>query len=281
MAAVRGIYSRLLHEIRTRTGSPRFRSGDVRVGQNVSFGRNVVFNCDRVRIGDGVAFRDNVRVDATDFEIGDYGTIYENCFFPGPGRLKIGHNFWLGTAAIVDCQGGTAIGNNVGIGAHSQLWTHMVFGDVMAGCRFHSASPLEVEDDVWLVGHCLVSPVKLGARSLAMLGSLITKEMLPDRVYAGSPARDITDRVGPQFRETTVQERARYLQGRIEAFASTSRHTSVWDSVQIVTREEELPDSGRSVTVFNVASRSYRKIGSQLEHDLLRFLLPEAKFLPR
>ena len=76
----------------TLLGKPYFTTDDVKIGRHVSFGRNVVFNCKRVRIGDGVLFQDNITVNSDVFEIGDYGTVYRNCFFPGPGELRIGHN---------------------------------------------------------------------------------------------------------------------------------------------------------------------------------------------
>lgn len=53
-----------------------------------------------------------------------------------------------------------------------------------------------VEDGVWFVGHCLVSPIRAKARSMAMLGSVVTKDMDHNRIYAGTPAKDITDKVG-------------------------------------------------------------------------------------
>jgi len=98
---------------------PKFATSDVKIGRNVVFGKNVVFNCKRVRIGDGCVFMNNIKVDSEVFEIGDYGKIYDYCFFPGPGHLKIGHNLFLGTGCVVDSKGDTSIGNNVGIGAYS------------------------------------------------------------------------------------------------------------------------------------------------------------------
>jgi acetyltransferase-like isoleucine patch superfamily enzyme len=112
---------------------PRSLTKDITIGRGSYFGRNVRFNCKRVKIGTGVIFQDNIRIDATEFEIGDYGTVYFGCFFPGPGKISIGHNCWIGSNTVVDCQGGTSIGNNVCIGVQSQLWTHMKFGDVVAG----------------------------------------------------------------------------------------------------------------------------------------------------
>ena len=259
---------------------PYFATKDVEIGRNVIFGQNVIFGCKRVRIGDGTIFHDNVRVMADSFEIGDYGTIYSNCTFNGPpGNVQIGHNFWLGEGSIIDSRGGTCIGNNVGISAQSQLWTHMIFGDEMFGWQFRSVKTLEIEDDVYLAGHCLVSPVRIGARSIAMTGSVITRNMECDRVYAGVPAQDITEKVGRPFEITTIDQRIRYMKQRLSEFEKRFG-CDVCRFVRIVGSNEAMKVEAKEIIVFNVAERTYRKTGGSLEYKLIRFLLPGAKFVP-
>lgn len=257
---------------------PFFATNDVRVGEGSSFGRNVRFNCRSVRIGRGVQFQDDITIDAEHFSIGDYGTLYRGFFSPGPGVLQIGHNFWAGTNTIVDAQGTTSIGPNVGVGAHSQLWTHMAFGDTLVGSRFHSVSPLAIGHDVWFVGHCLVSPVTASPFSLAMLGSLVTRDMAPNRVYAGAPAKDVTDRLGPQAVASPPMERAEELEQRISAFAS-ARGLSATDLCEVVVDDQSAIANARRTT-FDVAHRNYSGPRGALETELLRHLLPDAKFVP-
>lgn len=264
---------------RNISGRPFFKSADVVVGEGVRFGRNVEFNCDRVRIGDGARIGDNVLVNAESFELGDYATIYSGCFFPGPGNLSIGHNFWLGGNSIIDSLGGTTIGNNVGIGAQSQLWTHMVYGDVLYGCRFHSSHPLEIGHDVWFVGHCLVSPIKAGNRSLAMLGALIVKDMAEDRSYAGAPAIDVTDRIGAQFTSRPIDDRVQMLERMLQRFSEKEGRD--WRQIARIVTEWIPGDSDDpNITCFNVSDRTYTKHGSTFERRLIRYLLPDAKFTP-
>ncbi|MCP3903388.1 MAG: hypothetical protein GY715_07105 [Planctomycetes bacterium] len=260
--------------------SPVFTSDDVEIGANVTFGRNVVFTSPRVRIGDNVHIRDNVRVESSEFTIGDFGTIYDSCFFPGPGRLTIGHNFWLGTGSIVDSAGTTTIGDNVGVGAHSQLWSHIRFGDVSYGCRFHGSRPLTIDDDVWLVGQTLVSPVHIGARSLAMLGSVVTRDMEPDRVYAGVPARDVTERFGAPYTVRPIAERAAFVVERLDDLHCAGRLDGMRDRIRVVTSASAGADAPEDVLVLNVADRTYRKRGTAIEHRVLRSLLPDCKFVP-
>ncbi|MBM3126661.1 MAG: hypothetical protein FJZ87_16585, partial [Chloroflexi bacterium] len=263
---------------------PRFSTHDVKIGRWTTFGRNVKIKSHLVRIGKGVVFHDNiqinssvliigdgviiqegVKINASEFTIGDYGTIYFGCFFPGPGTLHIGHNFWLGNNSVVDCLGGTTIGNNVGIGAHSQLWSHMKFGDVIAGCRFHTTNPLTIGNDVWLVGHNLVAPVTIEDRVLAMLGSLIVKDIPADRTVAGSPAKDVTDKFGAQFVATDSAFRLDALKRRIEKFAIEKNVPKIWEHIEICSGMPTVLSDQK--TIIDVVSRTYRKTGSRVEME--------------
>jgi len=266
-----------INKINRYLHKPSFSSTDITIGKNVHFGKNVVFNCRKVKIGDGCIFMDNVKIDSTEFSIGDYGTIYQNCFFPGPGKLSIGHNFWLGNNSIIDAQGNTLIGNNVGIGAHSQLWGHIKYGDLMYGCQHNSMKHLSIGNDVWLVGHNLVSPVKIEDRSMALLGSLITKDMFKDKTYGGSPAKDLTQKFGSQFVITSVKERQVFFDKKISQFCA-QRKIKYADFFNTLTSDSDLVIPGK--TNFNLLNRTYTKEGTSIEMEFLRYLLPDVKFIP-
>ncbi len=259
---------------------PKFATSDVKIGRNVVFGKNVVFNCKRVRIGDGCVFMNNIKVDSEVFEIGDYGKIYDYCFFPGPGHLKIGHNLFLGTGCVIDSKGDTSIGNNVGIGAYSQLWTHIIYGDVMCGCRFNISRNLIMGNDIYVGGNCLINPVKIGDRSMIALGSVITKDTLPDRSYAGVPAIDVTEKIGSQFKMTSVDERMYYLMSKLEEIAKSLNLKNAKAFAAVTTDSNAMKGFDRNITVFNVADRTYIKRGTRIEHKVMWCLLPDAKFIP-
>ena len=181
----------------------------IEIASKVSVGSNVVLGprCNAIRIGYGSRIGRDIYIDVEELEIGEYTTIHHGSIFHGI-KTSIGHNCWIGHYTIIDSLGGLArIGNNVGIGAHSQLWTHMKFGDMLAGCRWNKSGLLDIEDDVWFVGHCIVSPIKAKSRSMLMVGSLLTKDMEENAIYAGSPAANVTEKFGNQFYETDISER--------------------------------------------------------------------------
>ncbi|OYT95298.1 MAG: hypothetical protein CFE49_13515, partial [Pseudomonas sp. PGPPP3] len=75
------------------------------------------------------------------------------------------------------------------VGMYSQLWSHVAAGEQIEGCTLFGTRPVAVEDDVWLVGSCIVaSGVTIGRRTIALIGSNITKSWPAESVIAGSPA---------------------------------------------------------------------------------------------
>jgi len=263
-------------KIASRFHTPYFRTSDVQIGRGVRFGRNVQFNSQKVRIGDGCIFMDNVMVDAEEFYIGDFGTVYPDCFFPGPGRIEIGHNCWLGKGVILDAQGGTLLGNNVGIGAYSQLWSHHQFGDLAYGARYRHARPLCLEDEVVVMPGCVVAPVRMRRRSLLLAGAALAADTLENTVYGGVPARSRAGKMPSPFREIEPAETEAILRARVADFCRSSG-TPVG---RIAICADPSAESGAAALIIDVQTRSYRKRGTRLERRLIRFLLPDIKLLP-
>ncbi len=244
--------------------------------KRVRIGKNVTIEVDDFKIGDGAFIGDNVVITGPKVHIGDYTMIREGTQIKGKKDCEIGMCCWIGSGVILDATDCLTLGNGVGIGAHSQLWTHIRFGDVLQGCRWEGTKPMVVEDDVWFVGHCLVSPIRAGAKSMAMLGSVVTKDMQPNRTYAGTPAKDITDKVGPQYDEVTVNTKYEKMLAKLAEF---SKKQSVEGKIEIV---REWPSEMKNdISYFNVSNRQYTKRLSEIEIDFMLALLVPIKFYPR
>jgi acetyltransferase-like isoleucine patch superfamily enzyme len=85
----------------------------------------------------------------------------------------IGHNVWVGQNCVLNAEDDLTIGNHVGIGAYSSVYTHGYFGDLLEGCQVFKVGPVTIEDDVWILGsYNIISPgVTLGAKSLILTGA--------------------------------------------------------------------------------------------------------------
>lgn len=228
----------------------------------------------RIVIGDHCYIGENVQIICDDFSLGDYSKIQHDTNVHGYKPCHIGHNAWIGQYSIIDSIGGTTIGNNCGIGAHSQIWSHIKYGDTLEGCRFLSEKEMNIGNDVWFVGHCIVSPIVAMDKSMAMAGSVVTKDMNYNEIYAGAPAKSISDKVGYQFVDVSVEDKFIGLQGLLKEWNGDASR------IKIVMSEEEIqPDS--DITYFNVSNRTYTKRRSEEEISFMKFLLPaKGKFVP-
>lgn len=237
--------------------------------------RGVNGKAKQIIIGDNCYIGENVQIICDDFSLGDYSKIQHHTNIHGYLPCHIGHNAWIGQYSIIDSIGGTTIGNNCGIGAHSQIWSHIKFGDTLEGCRFLSEQEMIIGNDVWFVGHCIVSPIVAKDKSMALVGSVVTKDMNYNEIYAGSPAKSISEKVGFQFLEVPVQDK----------ILKMTNYLKQWNpnvlNLKIVEHISEADVQNTDFTFFNVTNRTYTKRGTNAEVSFMKFLLPDkAKFTP-
>jgi len=247
---------------------------------NLELGKNVVISpsaiirglngpAKTIKIGDNTYIGDNVQIIIDDLEIGDYCKIHHHVNIHGYKPMKIGHNAWIGQGTIIDSIGGVTIGNNCGIGAYSQLWSHIRYGDPLIGCNYNKSSPLTVGDDVWFVGHCIVSPVIVKDRSMALVGSVITKDMEEGHIYGGSPAKDLTDKIPSQFTDISIEEKLKIINAIPRP-----------DNIHIITSDSEILNETDSY--FNIVTRTYTKRGTSDEVSFMKSLQSNLiKFIPK
>ena len=262
--------------------------GDIRA-RHVSIGRGVVVEkgvticgkdgglAETVILGDYCYIGRDVRVMVPEFRLGHYSKLHEHGFLHGVKPLQIGRNCWIGGYCTLDSEGGLDIDDNVGIGAHSQLWTHIKFGDVVEGCRWNSAKYMHVGRDAWFVGHCIVSPVNVAERSMALVGSVVTKDMEANHVYGGVPAKDMTDKVGGQFEGRTLEQKAHALWRLIWEFEH--KHPEYSGELSVVSSGEWMQKmSTGNGGQFDVSTRTYHRTYSDAEVAFLKENTPLVKF---
>jgi len=173
-----------------------------------------VFYLMRVRVRSFKTFgRPIVRVSSGGkFEIGENFTInngfvanligrQQPCFFiVGPeGQLEIGNNVGISSSAIV-CREKIVIEDHVLIGGNTAIYD-TDFHPVNFMDRLRSPdkySPLIKNNPVFIKEHAFIGAhttilkgVTIGERSVIGAGSVVTKNVPPDEIWAGNPARFI------------------------------------------------------------------------------------------
>lgn len=274
---------------------------NVKLGEFNRIGKNVVIEILgddpnlSVTIGDNNIINDNTRIFIHGkFSMGDWNVLHNDMLLMAEQYLHIGHNCWFGQNTILDGAGGLVIGNGVRVGMYSQIWTHVASGEQIEGCTLYSKRETIIEDDVWLVGSCIVgSGLKLGWRSVALINSVLTKDTLPDRAYAGSPAKLMEK---AQFYITkSLDEKFELLNGWLNDFVAINSDLTLkkidskflilgnMETNEKVVFSKNISDEiQNSESIFYLEDKTFIKTNSLLERQVYKYLYNnKARFLPR
>ena len=176
-----------------------------RSGRNVSFGVNVVLrHPHKIRIGDDVVIDDGCCLDAK-------GTDNEG--------ISIGDGVFIGRNTILSCKNGDIIvDDHANIGFNSEIFSaarvrlgknalvaayvYLVGGDHLYDRvdtpvlqQGRTARGIEVDDNVWLGAHVVVSDgSRVGRDAIIGAGAVVIGDVPPFHIAAGVPAKIIRDR---------------------------------------------------------------------------------------
>jgi maltose O-acetyltransferase len=123
-------------------------------------------------------------------------SIVEPPFYCAYGRnTYLGHHVFLNVlCTILDCAE-VRIGDHVMLGPCVQLYTaahHLQAASRIRGLEV--ARPIVIGDEAWLGGGAIVLPgVTIGRRAVVGAGAVVTRDVPPDTIVAGNPARVIRE----------------------------------------------------------------------------------------
>lgn len=245
-------------------------------------------------IGDNNIINDNTRIFIHgEFIVGDWNVFHNDMLIMPEDSMKIGHNCWFGQNTILDGAGGLEIGNGVRVGMYSQIWTHVASGEQIEGCILYAKRKTIINDDVWLVGSCVVgSGIVLGKRSTALINSVITKDTLPDKAYSGSPAK-VMEHV-KFYLPKTLDEKFSMLKGWIEEFVINNENIyrldckenelvlfNLVEQESVIFTKSTLKVTDLSQSIFYLFDKTYNKTNIVSERMVYKFLYNnKARFVP-
>jgi acetyltransferase-like isoleucine patch superfamily enzyme len=265
-----------------------------KIGKNVEITiLNDNVDCKAI-FGDNNIINDNTRILISgNLNVGDWNVFHNNMLVMADNHLKIGHNGWFGQNTILDGAGGLEIGNGVRIGMYSQIWTHVASGELIEGCNLFAKRKTIIEDDVWLVGSCIVSSgLTLGKRSTALINSVITKNTEPNRAYAGSPAK-LMENVN-FYNPISVDDKFKMILDWVKEFVLIEKNISfIKNNSEIIlensensekvtfTKLQSIDYKTNNNSVFFLINKKYLKTNSELERKIYKFLYGnKARFIP-
>ena len=132
-------------------------------------------------------------------------------------------------------------------------------------------------------GHSIVSPITAKAKSMLMVGGLITKDMEENHIYAGSPAKDVTEKLGNQFSSVSLEEKRNRFEKLYKDFLQVNGLKEVEFEIEIVSemKNYSMDMFNGSKPIYFLKERMYLPTRSELEFNFMRYLLyDKAKFNP-
>lgn len=129
------------------------------------------------------------------------GTLGPDAHLNAPLFVDYGENLHIGARTFVNFNltaldvAAITIGEDCQIGPNVQLLTptHPIDPE-MRRDKLEAAEPITIEDNVWLGGGVIVCPgVTIGRNTVIGAGSVVTKDVPPNVVAVGNPARVIRE----------------------------------------------------------------------------------------
>ncbi len=117
----------------------------------------------------------------------------------GPGLwrelFEIGEHTFVTGPLRVDLAAQVKIGNRVNLGhAVTLLTMEHEIGPQQKRCGLRKTGPIVIEDAVWIASNATILPgVTVGAASVVAAGAVVTRDVAPNTLVAGVPARVVRE----------------------------------------------------------------------------------------
>ncbi len=114
-----------------------------------------------------------------------------------PWNLSVGRNCSIGRLASLNCVGRVRFGNDVRMGPYVMITTlnHGLARGELIDAQTPQVQDVTIGNDVWIGGHaCILPGVTIGDGAVVAAGAVVTRDIEPDTIVGGSPAKVISRR---------------------------------------------------------------------------------------
>jgi len=193
------------------------------LGENVKIEENVSIKGKKVVIGEGTIIRSGTKINVSEYlKIGKKSIIGENnrimgrdirtgrefysnhsteigggSCFEKTSKLTIGYWVHLGSYSIINTAMGVKIGNEVGMGRFTNIYTHGAYQSILNGFPV-SFGPVNIGNNVWMPGATVNPNVNIGDNVVVGVGSLVLNDIPSGCLAAGVPCKIIKKNYYPQ-----------------------------------------------------------------------------------
>lgn len=129
---------------------------------------------------------------------------YRRTHIGGTGPIRFGDRVFLNAGAVVLSYVSIEIGDDVALA--SEVFVTDSDNHPIGGAPVREA-PIRIEDGAWVATRAIVLPgVTIGSRSVVAAGSVVTRDVPPDTLAAGVPARAVRTIEYPPGKRTAWKE---------------------------------------------------------------------------
>ena len=140
-----------------------------------------------------------------DVQIGDYFKLSGELISSHHGKIKIGDHCLVGPRCVVGAANEVVIGNHVMVSNNVVIIdnnNHPVnpidriiminsgYGHVYRSWKYAVSKPIVIHDNVWIGRNSIINKgVTIGENSIVAAGSVVTKDVPPNCIVGGNPAK--------------------------------------------------------------------------------------------
>lgn len=209
------------------------------LGKNVRIEDNVKITGNKIQIGDNTIIRSGSIIDVKDiFEIGKNSIIGASTIIKGntirlDREFYSNHNaeigggscfeetsslicgYWchLGSYSMINTAMPVKIGNEVGMGRFTNLYTHGAYLSIMHGFP-SSFSPISIGNRVWIPSATINPGITIGSDVVIGGGSLVVKNIQSGSLAMGTPCEVVKENLYPK--KLSIEEEVKIIDNIFE-----------------------------------------------------------------
>jgi len=167
------------------------------IGQGTSFQVTEEFRCGpNAKIGEHTVIRGRRIHLGREFYANHHAEIGGGSCYEKTSQLRIGYWFHLGSHAMVNTAMPVEIGNEVGCGRMTNIYTHAAYESAIEGFPVRFA-PVKIGNRVWLPNATVNPGVTIGDDVVIGAGSIVTRDVPSGCLAMGIPCRVVRERAYP------------------------------------------------------------------------------------